>query len=383
MTATTRRQRTAAAAALALALAAAACSSGGAETSPAAETTTAAPEPGAAETTTAPSTTAAAPASTTTETLAERCESSGAVLAAERAAEARAIMDRPDGIDLGRLADLRERGRLDAVANLIGCTGGWDDDDESRYQELMAAAEAEQQAAAENGAETAASEPGPEGEPEGSENAPAPDTTVPPPVTTEDPGPAPDDPEWVDELPEPADPEPEPVGSEQVWDQADLRPLAEARPDICEHLAHRCGPDGSWTWGPVAIRVGTRAVVPAHPDYEYTRVLTANTGQQVRLTSGGPTYRYLVTGFAEEFAPGAGGLLQVRVLWHADRESLTVWEILDTGETGEEIDQGDRDGSILGVVLPEHADTIERDGEGNMTAATLLLFYAPPLTSPG
>ena len=388
-----RRPRTLAAH-LAAALLAAACS-GAADTAAPATTTTASEAAAPAETTAAAPEQAAAPASTTAPTtpaatttvpLAERCRQMGAEIADGLAAEARTIMGEGPGADLEQVAELRRRSTLGAFARTAGCTGGWTDGDEAAYQRLLAAAAAEaEQAGAEPGGENGEEAPDTTAEePAGEEPEPAPATTVAAAtVTTEDPGPAPDDPAWVDELPEPADPDPAPVGSEQVWDQADLRPLAEARPDLCEHLAHRCGPDGSWTRGPVAIRIGTRAVVPADPGYEDTSVVTANTGQQVRFTTGGTTYRYRVTGFAQEFAPGAGGLLQVRVLWHADSEWLTSWEILDTGETGEDVNRGDRDASILGVVLPEHADTITYDADGNMTGATLLLFHAPPLASPG
>ena len=364
-------------ASLALALAAAAC--GGAETAapePAA-TTTAAP----AETTTP---TTEPPAPTTTKSLEERCASAGAGLAEQLAVEARELMAAsPSGLGLQRLTDLRARAGLTAGARTLGCASGWTADDEARYQAILAAAAEEvedddaepvDETAGETADETGAGDDGPEAE----QGPPEPVE----PVEQAPAAPAPDDPEWVDELPEPADPDPAPVGAELVWPVAELRPVAEARPFICDNQPWRCEPGGPWVREPVAIAVGTRIVIPGDPGLLNVQEITVpdGTGGELRLrvTDYPAVYRYTVTGFAPEAAPGAGGLLDVRVLWHETVERREVTEWIDQGRSDEETTGGERNSSIWGTVLPEHADTVVYDDDGNMTAATLLLFDAPP-----
>ena len=56
------------------------------------------------------------------------------------------------GVDLERLVELRAEGQLNAWASMLGCPGGWNDDDEARYQAIVAIAER----AAERTAEQAA-----------------------------------------------------------------------------------------------------------------------------------------------------------------------------------------------------------------------------------
>ena len=379
MTVTRLRRRATAVAWLALALAAAACG-GGQTSAPEPAATTAAPT----ETTAAPTT--AAPAPATTESQAERCASAGADLAEERAAEARDIMDAgPAGLGLQRLDDLRSRARLTATAQRYECTGGWTDADEERYQAIRAAAaetveEAGPGPEPEPGTGDAAG-PEPEGEQadavgQEGEQAPA------PPATTADPGPAPDDPEWVDELPEPADPDPEPVGAELVWPVDELRPVGAAWPFICDHQPYRCEPGGPWTRGPVALSVGARILEPGDPGLlnvqEFTVPDDNGIERRLRVTTYPPVYRYTVTGFAPEAAPGAGGLLNVRVLLHQTSERRELTEGVDDGWSDEQTTGGERNSSIWGTVLPEHADTVVYDADGNMTAATLVLFDAPP-----
>ena len=377
-----------------MALAAAAC--GGAETP--------APEPAA--TTAAPATTAAAPttaapAPATTLTLAEECAAEGADLAEDAAVEARELMDAgPAGLGLQRLEELREAARLDVMALGLGCEGGWTADDEVRYRAILAAPAADEPVA-ETGDATGAE---PEGE--APDNGPAAEQSTAPAPTTEPAGPAPDDPEWVDELPEPADPDPAPVGAVLDWDKGKLRPVAEVRPDVCEHMPQNCGASGRWTWGPMAVTIGTRAVAPAAVGE--TRI---NSTGRIRSTPCGQRYSYTVTGFAAEDV-GVGGLRSVRVLLtqHAEATS-SLWEQVESDPIDplvgcvEALDCPPPDGavrclyrtegtyndtSILAVVLTEHADTITcGDGQpapaetdpcptAMMTGATLLLFSPPP-----
>lgn len=375
MTATSHRRRRTTAVVAAMALAAAACG-GGSETS--------APEPAA--TTTAPTTTTAAPTTAptpeTTLSQAEECSAEGADDAALAAVEARELMAAgPAGLGLVRLEELREAAQRTLVAIAIGCDG-WGYDDEGRYQAIIAAA-GEPGGPAPGGPESVdetpaetADETGAEVDGTAAEQAPAP-TTAPAPA-----GPEPGDPGWVDELPEPADPDPAPVGAELVWPVDELRPVGAAWPFICDHQPYRCEPGGPWTRGPVAIAVGARILKPGDPGLLNVQELTIpdGTGGELRLrvTDHPPVYRYTVTGFAPEAAPGAGGLLDVRVLWHQTSERREVTEWLDQGLSDEEFTGGERNSSILGTVLPEHAGTVVYDADGNMTAATLLLFHAPP-----
>ena len=369
---------------LALALAAAAC--GGAET--------VAPEP--ADTTppattaaAAPETTAAAPAPTTTLSQAEECAAEGADDAALAAAEAREIMDAgPAGLGLQRLDELREAAQRTLIAIAIGCDG-WGYEDEDRYQDIIAAAQEpdDPETVDETPVETA-DETGAEGDGPAAEQAPAPAPTTAPA------GPAPDDPEWEDKLPEPADPDPAPVGAVLDWSDANLRPVEEGWPYVCEHTPYNCGPEGKWTSGPpTAITIGTRA--------QTTAVIGESrvpAGLSTRRTSCGQGHRSQVTGFAIGDA-GPGGLRSVRVLLaHHAAAFNTLIELAETDPIDptagcaeappcssgavpclQPTEATDRDGFVLAVLLPEHADTVTYDDDGNMTGATLLLLHAGPL----
>ena len=378
-----------------MALAAAAC--GGAETAaPEPAATTAAP----ATTTAAPTT--AAPAPTTTLSEAERCTAEGADLAEQAAAEARELMDAgPSGLGLQRLDELRGQSRLTLMAVAIGCPGGWGHGDEDRYQAIIAAAQTPEtgsESVDETPAETA-DETGAEGDGTAAEQAPAPAPT------TEPAGPAPDDPEWVDELPEPADPDPAPVGAVLDWDEGKLRPVEEVNPYVCEHTPYNCGAEGRWTWGPMEIAVGTRALSPGYPSPE-PRIAGG-----VRRQGCPQTYRWTVTGFAPS-GVGPGGLRSVRILLTQDADasgtlvSLADVEPVDPRagcvEAVECPGPADavrcvvprppqsRPTSALAAVLPEHAETITCvDGQtspdeddpcptSDMTGATLLVFFPPP-----
>ena len=375
MSATSLRRRRTTAVAAALGLAAAACGGGAADTAPEPAATTAAP----AETTAAPET--AAPAPSTTESLEQLCASEGAAEAEQAAAEARDIMAAgPSGLGMQRLEELRDRAELSARARLFGCEGGWTGDDQARYEAITAAVEEPETGGAETGGETpreTADETGP-----GETGGGAPEAEQPPAPITEPAGPAPDDPEWVDELPEPADPDPAPVGAEMVWPVDELRPVGAAWPFICDNQPYRCEPGGPWTRGPVALGVGARILSPGDPGLLNVQEIAVPDGAggelRLRVTDHPPVYRYTVTGFAPEAGPGAGGLLNVRVLWHETTERREVTEYLDQGLSDEEFTGGERNSSILGTVLPEHADTVVYDADGNMTAATLVLFHAPP-----
>ena len=370
--------------AAAMALAAAAC--GGAETS--------APEPAA--TTTAPSTTTAAPttapAPVTTLSQAEECSAEGADDAALAAAEARELMDAgPAGLGLQRLEELRETARrMTLIAIAIGCDG-WDYDDEARYQAIIAAAEPDDPApggpeSADETPDTTADET-PTGDGTAAEQSPAPAPTA------EPAGPAPDDPEWVDELPEPADPDPAPVGAVLDWDEGKLRPVEEVSPYVCEHTPYNCGAEGRWTWGPMDIAVGTRALSPGYLSPEpliYDGLRSRGCPQ---------TYRWTVTGF-EVADVGMGGLRSVRILLtQAADASGVLYEMADAspvdprvgcaeapecpgpagaGRCVEPLAPQSVSTSSLAVVLPEHAETISYDGDGNMTGATLLVFFPAP-----
>lgn len=189
----------------------------------------------------------------------------------------------------------------------------------------------------------------------------------------------PDDPEWVDELPEPLDPDPEPVGAVLDWDQFKLRPLAEVRPDVCEAAAWMCGAydnTARWTWGPMQITIGTRAITPRNPDGGHTFVMDTEVGQ-IRVTQLAPAYDYRVTGFNPQDV-NADGLRDVRILLRVTTDVPTDAVNLSTGETEHQNTGEVINGSVLALVLPEHADTVTFDSDGNMTGATLLVFYPPP-----
>ena len=183
------------------------------------------------------------------------------------------------------------------------------------------------------------------------------------------------------------------------WSDAKLQPVEEVRPDVCEHTPYNYGPGGRWTWGPMAVTIGTRAVTP--PVLGETRV--TSTGR-IRSTPCGQRYSYTVTGFAAEDV-GVGGLRSVRVLLtqHAEASSA-LWEQVESDPIDPLVGCAEApvcpppdgavrclyrtegayiDTSILAVVLTEHADTITYDGSGNMTGATLLLFSPPPLPVAG
>ena len=190
----------------------------------------------------------------------------------------------------------------------------------------------------------------------------------------------PDDPEWVDELPAPLDPDPEPVGAVLDWDQFKLRPVAEVRPDVCDPMPDICGAHDNparWTWGPMQITIGTRALTPRNPASAFTYVLDTEDGQ-IRVTQYGPAYDHTVTGFTPQ-AVDAAGLRDVRVLVRVTTSNRHDWENLDTGESRQEADDTVDNDSVLALVLPEHADTVTFDGGGNMTGATMLVFYPPPV----
>lgn len=235
--------------------------------------TSAAPEPAPteaapAETTTAPPT--GPPAPTTTESLEEQCagDGPGAAVSEERAVEARAMMNTgAGGVDLERLAELRAEGQLNAWASMLGCPGGWNDDDEARYQAIVATAERAAERTAEQAAqgESVDEPPGESGDAIDDGAAQTEDERAAEQAAAEaaeqaaaddghghDHGPAPDDPEWVDELPEPTDPDPAPVGAVLDWDDAKLRPVEEVHPYVCDHTPYNCGAEGRWTWGPMA-----------------------------------------------------------------------------------------------------------------------------------
>ena len=398
--ATTRLRRRTTAVAAALGLAAAACG-GGADTT--------APEPADASpptTTAAAPETTAAPAPATTLSQAEECAEEGADDAALAAEEAREIMDAgPSGLGLQRLDQLRGEARRTLMAIAIGCPGGWGPEDEDRYQAIIAAAQEPEAGGAETGDETpreTADETGPDetgGGEAATEQAPAPVQTTAPA------GPAPDDPAWVDELPEPTDPDPAPVGAVLDWDEGKLRPVEEGWPYVCEHTPYNCGPEGRWTWGPMAVTIGTRALSPGYLSPEpliYDGVRSRGCPQ---------TYRWTVTGFAPSDV-GPGGLRSVRILLTQDTDaSGTLYELADVEPVDpmvgcaeapecpgpsdavrcvEPLAPQSRPTSALAAVLPEHAETITcLDGQpapdeddpcptSDMTGATLLVFFPPP-----
>ena len=391
MGATRLRRRTTAVVA-ALGLAAAACGGGEGDAAPTtAAPTTAAPTTAAPPPTEPPATAwpTEPPAPTTTESQEELCAGAGAGLAEERAVEAREIMAAgPSGLGLERLADLRGRAVLNSTARLFECTGGWTDDDETRYQAILAAAqpvEDDSESADETGGETAdetAADAGggdslaagqPPAEP--AEQAPA--------------GPAPDDPEWVDTQPTvpplpPEDQQQAPV----ILSKAALRPIAEVRPYVCEHMPWWCGDAERWTWEPVRLGVGSRWSLPSTGEIDFSQEIPPGTGN-FRVTFDAE-YRYTVAGFELTPEPTAGGILDISVLVASERTGKWGWRFADgttrdcipDGAEGERCDYNRRDIAIRALVLPEHADSIERDG-GTVTAATVLLLWAVPVPAGG
>ena len=391
------------AAALALALGAAGCGSGGEARTAAAPDTTAAP----AETTTAPPTTTAPAAPATTEDVCAEAEAEAETV------EGRALLDQaeaagpPTAEQVEQIAEARWGALFE---RRHGCDDIWDDDDEARLDKLAARV-----GEAETG-EDEATDPGPgdepdnadspeggagetgEGEDGGGEPAPEPggggqpDDEGAPADGGEEPV-TPDDPEWVDELPEPLDPDPAPVGAMLDWDEGKLRPVEEVNPYVCEHTPYNCGPEGRWTWGPMKIAVGTRALSPGYPSPEPL------IDDGLRIWDCPQTYRWTVTGFAPSDV-GPGGLRSVRILLTQDTDaSGELVELIDAepvdprdgcaeapecpGPAGavrcvEPLAPQSRPTSALAVVLPEHAETISYDSAGNMTGATLLVFFPPP-----
>ena len=162
---------------------------------------------------------------------------------------------------------------------------------------------------------------------------------------------------------------------------------------MCEHTPYNCGPEGRWTWGPMDIAIGTRALSPGYPSPE---PLIAD---GLRRRGCPQTYRWTVTGFAPSDV-GMGDLRSVRILLtQASDASGTLYELADASPVDPRVGCAEapecpgpadavrcvvplapqsRPTSALAVVLPEHADTITYDDAGNMTGATLLVFFPPP-----
>ena len=363
------------------------------------------PAPAAAET--APPTTTAPPPTTADnpapgepgyDPYLDPCSDVNTAHSRRRAADARALMDQaetggsPAADAAGQVADIRREIGWDR-----DCEGVWGAEDDARLEALERAAETPPPTSED--AETAETDSPDTGDGE------TPAGTAAPPATDDghdhadndghdhgdndghDHGPVlPDDPEWVDELPEPLDPDPEPVGAVLDWDQFKLRPLAEARPDVCAHKPWWCvtgDQPARWTWGPMQVTIGTRAATPRNPAADKTGVYDNDRGEQVRITQYGKTYSYTVTGFNPQDLDD-DGLRDVRILVRVTTDDRWDWENLTTGESGQEADPDKMfDDSVLAVVLPEHAGTVTFDAGGNMTGATLLVFYPPPAGGEG
>ena len=377
MTATGFRRRTTAVAALALA--AAACGGGGGTT---------APEPAAATPTTTAAPTTAAPGPATTLSEAERCAAEGADLAEQAAAEAREIMAAgPSGLGLERLDQLRGEARLTLMAVAIGCPGGWGHDDEDRYQDIIAAAQApdDPESGDEPPVETA-DETGP-GETGGDNGAAAEQPPAPTPAPA---GPAPDDPEWEDTAP-PAPPAPpaDQITAAVTLPKTGLRSIAEVRPYVCEHQPAWCAPTGGraewWTWDPIRLAVGSRWDMPSAGVIDISQEIPAGSG--IFRVTFDASYFYTVTGFDAQPEPGVGGILYVDVLLHVETARKwgwrgsdgAVWDCIPDGDARDRCERDNPANIALGaLILPEDGDGIERDAAGGVTAATVLLLWPSP-----